>query len=100
MIIARCVVYFSGKRARNFKSLARLIIVIGSNRVIDFKSAECEADWKLSARVPLKCTTKISPGPHNFQRPFPMGLSLEGLLYMEQNLRYKIDRASLFLEGG
>ena len=80
MIIARCVVHFRGKRARNFKSLTRLIIVIGSNRVSDFKSADCEADLKFRARVPLKCTTKISPGPHNFQGSFPMGLSLEGLL--------------------
>ena len=81
MIIARCVVHFRGKRARNFKSLARLIIVIGNNRVSDFKSAESEADLKLRARVPLKCMTKISPGPHNFQGPFRMGLNLEGLLY-------------------
>ena len=52
----------------------------GSNRVSDFKSAECDAELKLRARVPLKCTT-ISPGRHNFQRPFPMSLSLEGILY-------------------
>ena len=46
----------------------------------DFKSAECDADLKLRARVPLKSTTE-SPGRHNFQRPFPMSLSLEGILY-------------------
>ena len=93
MIIARCVVHFRGKRARNFKSLARLTIVIGSNRVSDFKSAECEADLKLRARVPLKCTTKVSPGPHNFRWSY-----LWKGFYTEQNLRCKIDWASLFLE--
>ena len=36
---------------------------------------------------------KISPGAYIFQRPFLRGLSTEG------NLRFKIDWASLIMEG-
>ena len=36
---------------------------------------------------------KISPGAYIFQRPFLRGLSMEG------NLRFKIDWASLTVEG-
>ena len=45
---------------------------------------------------------KISPGAYIFQRPFLRGLFLEGLIFggaylREENLRFKIDWASLIV---